>query len=232
MLHFYHFGDLLIAEAVAAFIDRCADDAFKILFHVRQLDTVLRTFRSGQGWNHRCQIKLDHIAELRIRGVGSTEHALCLIVITDQLNQFIRTAGAAQVGQRFFVYREEADGCPVFRRHVSDSSAVSQADVSQTRAVEFDELADYAFLAEHLGNGQCKVSCRSPFHQTAGKLEAYNLRCDKIQRLSQHPCFCLNPADTPSDNAEAVDHGSVGVRTDQGIRIDYSLTVNSFGGSY
>lgn len=157
------FADFLVRQAVSAFVDRCADDAVERFFHVRQFDAVLRTFRTGKARYDGSEVKLDHVAEYRIRRCVRAEHALRFIVSFDQCNLVLVAACASQVVQGFSVNREETDGCAVFRCHVRNGCAVGQADVGQTRAVELDELADNAFLAEHLRDGQRKVGRRSAF---------------------------------------------------------------------
>jgi hypothetical protein len=70
------------------------------------------------------------------------------------------------------VDREEAAGGAVFRRHVGDGGAVGERQVVEAGAVEFDELADHALLAQHLGDGEHEVGGGDAFLQLAGQLEA------------------------------------------------------------
>ena len=46
----------------------------------------------------------------------------------------------------------------------------------QAVAEELDELADHAFLAQHLGDGEHEVGGGGAFRQLAGQLEADDLR--------------------------------------------------------
>ncbi len=232
MVNCYFLFDLLIAQAVSAFIDWSTNNIIEVFFHVRELDAVLWTFRSCQARYNRSQIQLDHICKFRINSICCAEHVLCFIVCFYEFNLFVCTACTPEICERFSINREEADGSAVFWSHVCYGRTVSQTDIGQTRAIEFNELADNAFLAEHLSYGQGQVCRRSAFRQTAGQLEADNIRRYEIKRLSQHAGFRLNAADTPSHNTEAVDHRRMGVSTYEGIREDESFAINGLRSCY
>ena len=87
------------------------------------------------------------------------------------------------------------------------------------RAVEFDELADHAELAQHLGDGEDEVGGGGALAQFAGELEADDLRDQHGDGLAEHGGFGLDAADAPAEHAEAVDHGGVGVGADERVGI-------------
>ena len=128
-------------------------------------DAVLRALRSGDRGDDRGQVERQGGGEDRVRRAVGAEHALRLGVGLDQGDALGVAAGRLEVGQRFLVDREEAAGGAVFRRHVGDRRLVLQRQVRETVAVELDELADDALLAQHLGDGEHQVGGGDAFRQ-------------------------------------------------------------------
>ena len=88
----------------------------------------------------------------------------------------------------------------------------------QAVAVELDELADHAVLAQHLRDGEHQVGRGRAFRQLAGELEADDLRDQHRRRLAEHRGFGFDAADAPAEHAEAVDHRGVRVGAEHGVR--------------
>ena len=88
---------------------------------------------------------------------------------------------------------------------------------------ELDELADYALLAQHLGDGQHEIRSSGTFAQFVLQAEADNLRDQHRDRLTQHGSLGFDSADAPAENAQAVDHRGVRVRADQCVRVGERL---------
>ena len=65
------------------------------------------------------------------------------------------------------------------------------------------------------------------FAQVSGQVHADHFRREKINRLTQHAGFRFDPADAPADDAEAVDHGRVGIGADERVGIDKRQAVAS-----
>src|SRR5690606_13625821 len=129
-------------------------------------------------------------------------------------------------GDRLFVDREETAGGAVFRRHVGDGGAVFDAHGRETRAIEFDELANDSLLPQHLRDGEHKVGGGRAFLQLAGQAEADDFRDQHRDRLAEHRRFRLDAANAPAEHADAVDHGGVRVSADHGVRIGEGFTVD------
>ena len=79
---------------------------------------------------------------------------------------------------------------------------------------------------QHLGDGQHQVSCRRPLRELSGKLEADDPWDQHRDWLAKHGCFCLNAADTPTHDTNAIDHRRVGVGANTGVWIGGQLAVD------
>ena len=190
---------------------------------------VLRTGRPGQRRLDRRQVELERLGEDRL-GRRVEPQALLLGVGLDQGDHLGRAAGEAQVAQRLVVDGEDRDGRAVLRRHVADRGPVLDRHVGHARAVELDELADHAVLAEPLGDGQDEVGGGRPLGQLAGEAEADHRRDEHRDRLAEHGRLGLDAADAPADHAEPVDHRGVGVGADQGVGEGHAVAGGDDGG--
>jgi hypothetical protein len=127
------------------------------------------TLRTGHRRHHVAEVEFERVGEDRIGGRRFAPHALRLRIGFDQLDALGLAAGHGEVVDGFAVDREEAAGRAVFRAHIADGGAVGERHRIEAGAVELDELADNALLAQHLHDGQHQVgggdafleSCRS-----------------------------------------------------------------------
>ena len=126
---------------------------------------------------------------------------------------------SAQVVDRLAVDREDRAGRAELGAHVADRGAVGQRHAGDALAVELDELADDAVLAQHLGDGQHQVGGGGARGQLAGQLEADHARDQHGDRLAEHRGLGLDAADAPAEHADAVLHGGVGVGADAGVGV-------------
>jgi hypothetical protein len=105
---------------------------------------------------------------------------------------------------------------PIVARSASGS-------VRRRRAVELDELADHAVLAQHLGDREHEVGRGRALGQLAGQLEADDLRDQHRHRLAEHRRLGLDAADAPAEHAEAVDHRRVRVGADERVGVGLAV---------
>ncbi len=68
------------------------------------------------------------------------------------------------------------------------------------------------------GHGEDEVGRRRAFGQLAHELEADDLRDEHRDRLAEHGRLGLDPADSPAEHAEPVDHRRVRVGAEQRVR--------------
>ncbi len=197
--------------------------------HVLETDAVLRTLRPGQRRLNIVQVELQHAGELRLRRVLGPVEARRLGPRLGQRDLLLGLAGEAEVLDRLLINREEATGRPVFRCHVGDRCPVGDAQLGHPVAKELDELLNHAVGTQHLGHRQHQVRRRRALGQLALELEANNLRREHVHRLPTHHRFRFDPADTPTEDTDAVDHRRVRVRADQRVRVDPLGPVLRFG---
>ena len=86
-------------------------------------------------------------------------------------------------------------------------------------AVELDELADHAVLAQHLGDREHDIRRGHAGRDRAGELEADDLGDEHRHGLAEHGRLGLDAADAPAEHAEAVDHRGVRVGADAGVGV-------------
>jgi hypothetical protein len=72
--------------------------------------------------------------------------------------------------------------------------------------------------AEQLGHGEDEVGRGDALLKSACKFEAYDLWDEHVVGLAEHHGLRLDPADTPAEDAEAIDHGGVAVGAYQRVR--------------
>ena len=82
---------------------------------------------------------------------------------------------------------------------------------------ELDELANDPFLAKNLHDTQNHVGGGGTRWERSRQLKANDLWHQHVERLTQHVGFGFDPSDTPTEHAQAVDHGRMTVRADQRI---------------
>ncbi len=184
---------------------------------VAQSDPVLRPLRAGDRGEDVAEVELERIGEGRLLGVGLVEQSLLVGVGVDELDHLGPATGELEVAEGLGVGGEDRAGRAELRRHVPERRPVGEAERRQPRAVELDELADDAALAEHLGYAEDQVGCRRRVAELSVEPEPDHLRQQHRDRLAEHRRLRLDAADAPAEDAEAVDHGRVGVGPDQRV---------------
>ena len=144
---------------------------------------------------------------------------MCLGVFFNKRDAVVLAAGEFEIVQRDAIDWEKAAGGTIFRCHVGDGGAVGQSECRQAGAEELDELVDHTLLAQHLRHQQHKVGCGHTFFQFARHLETNDFRQQHGLRLAEHGGLSFDATDTPTQNAQAVDHGCVRVGADKCVRI-------------
>ena len=192
---------------------------------VGQRDAVLRALGPGDRRHHVGQVQLDVLGELRLT-LGVVPHALFLGVRLDQRQLLLAAAGHPQVVDGDLVDREDRCGGAEFGAHVAQRGAVGQRHLGDTLAVELDELADHAVLAQHLGDGEHHVGGGHAGLALAGQLEPDDAGDQHRHRLAQHRGLGLDAADAPAQHAEAVLHRGVAVGAHAGVGVGHPVALH------
>ena len=223
--------DVALAEIEVLALDREARLGLLALLELRrhraeeaglglaQQHAVLRPLRPGERGRDLAEVERQRVGEHRVRRRAGAQHALRLGVGLDEVDAGVLARGGLEIGDRLRVDREDAAGRAVFRRHVAERGAVGDRHFVEAGAVELDELADHALLAQHLRDGQHEVGRGDALAQRARQLEADHFGQQHRQRLAEHHRFRLDAADAPAEHGQAVDHGRVRIGADQRVGI-------------
>ncbi len=95
--------------------------------------------------------------------------------------------------------------------------------MAEARPEELDELADDLGLAEELGDGEGEVGGGDAFAEGAGEVDADDVGREEVDGLAEHAGLGFDAAHAPADDAEAVDHGGVGVGADEGVGVIHAV---------
>ena len=179
---------------------------------------VLRALRPGDRRDDGGQVEIEFLGEHDVAGRVVPE-VLLLGIGLDQRDVFLGAAGQPQVGQRLVVDREDRAGRAELRAHVADRGPVGDRDRGHAVAVELDELADHAVLAQQFGDGEHEVGGGRAGRHFTGQPEPDHLGDQHADRLAEHGRLGLDAADPPAEDAEPVLHRGVRVGADAGVRV-------------
>ena len=172
------------------------------------------------------KVNLDQVAKDRLGGGLVAPQALRLGIGLDQRNMLFGPAGGLEIGQGFLIDRKKADGGAVFGRHVGDRRPHRHAEVSERRPAIFDELLDDALLSQPFGDGQDEVGRRRAFAQRTHEAHADHFGHVQGHRLTEHCRAGFDPAASPTQNAECVDHRRVAIRAEHRIGTEEELVAD------
>lgn len=193
-----------------------AEQVAELRFQCRHFDAVLRTLRTGHAGHHAAEVDLHLGGEFDAALLGGdAPHALRFVVGLDGLAKFLAAAGAAQVGDGFFVHAEEAHRRAILRCHVGDGRTIGDRQADRAGAVEFDEFADDAELAQLLRHFEHEVGGGDALFERSGEINAHHFRHEEGHRLAEHARFGFNATHAPTHDAEAVDHRRVRIGADE-----------------
>ncbi len=142
---------------------------------------------------------------------------LRLGVRLDQRHVRLVAPGEAQVVEGYLVDREHRARGPVLGAHVADGGAGLDREGRDVGAVALHERADDAVVAQQLGDRQHDVGGGDAGLGLAADAQPHDRRQQHRERLAEHGRLRLDPADAPTEHAEAVDHRRVRVGADERV---------------
>ena len=194
----------------------------ELVLRLGQDDAVLRALRAGDRRDDGATRSSSRYSLKTGSFDGSCQSDCSLEYCSTSCDLLLAAAGEAQVVEGHVVDREHGGGRAELGAHVADGGAVRERDLGDAGAVELDELADHAVLAQHLRDGEHDVGGGDAGRDGAGQLEADDLRDEHRDGLAEHGRLGLDAADAPAEHAEAVDHGGVRVGADAGVGVGLS----------
>ena len=99
------------------------------------------------------EIEFEDVRIQRVRLAVFAPHALFAGISLYEFALGVVAAGEFHVSNCLAIDREDAAGRAEFRRHVAERRAIGKRHFGEAVAIEFNELADDALVAQHLGAG-------------------------------------------------------------------------------
>ena len=165
------------------------------------------------------EIELQRLRIVDAAGLRRAEHFLGAEIRLDRLDFRRRAAGLDQVVDGLVIDPEKPMVAPysgAMLPMVARSGTASDAAPSPKYSTNFPTT--FALRSISVTVSTRSVGCDA-FAQTTLEVHADNVGREEIHRLAEHARLGLDPADTPRDDADAVDHGRVRIGADQRVRI-------------
>ena len=215
--------------AVAAIGQRFEQEGLEVGFEGRNFDAVLGSLGACDAWANGGKIKFDKGRE--VEGVffgGEPEKVLGAVVVFDELNELWGASGATEVGESFLIDGEVAHGGAILGGHIGNGGAIGEGEFGGARPEEFDKFTDDFVLTKNLSEGEGKVGGGGGGGKLAREVNTDNLGGEEGEGLPEHTGLRFDPAHSPTDDAEAVDHGGVGIGAHKGVGVGEEGTVGLF----
>ena len=210
-------GEVALSKTVPVVSEFMGEAGYKVFFHFMQVHAVLRALWSCESGQNIVEVEFKHGRVGFFLSTFLVPEALGLRVGFNPSDSSLLTAGQSKIVQRALVYGEKAASCTVFRSHVSDGCAVSERECFHARSEKFNEFANNTVLSEHLNDSQRHVRSRDAGLELACQPYTNDVRSEHVDRLAQHYCLCFNATNTPTQDAQSIDHGRVRVGSHEGI---------------
>jgi len=127
------------------------------------------------------------------------------------------------------INREIAHRGTILWSHVSNCGSICKCEWFATFSKKFYKLPNDTSLSQHLGNGENNVGRSSLWVDWSDELESNYFRKNHRYCLSKHYWLCFDATNSPANYSKAINHGSMGVCTNNWIWIEntFSLEYNS-----
>ena len=184
--------------------------------------------RARQRTLHGAEVKIHDfsgVGRICLSAIVLHEHVLLTKIFLDELDVALITASESKIVHGVRIDGEVAHGSTVLRCHVRDSGSVSEAEILDTRSKELNKLADDTTLTEHLDTSEDQVSRGGSLGKLSVQVETDDLRKHHGDGLSEHDSLSLDTTDTPTSDAQTVDHGRVRVSADDRVRVEHVVAV-------
>ena len=217
-----HFNDgalrqVFLGQAVTLMTQFMRQTLGEVGLHLVKVNTVLRALWPSKSRDDVVKVQFQHGGVGFFCRILAVPKALGLRIGFHAGDGVVFAPCQPQIIQRAFVNREETAGGAVFRGHVCNGGSVSQREGFHARPKEFDEFANHAVFAQHFNDTQRHVRGGHSRLEVAGKADTNDVRCEHVNRLTEHDRFGFNTAYAPAQHAQTVHHGGVGIGANQRI---------------
>jgi hypothetical protein len=161
-----------------------------------------------------------------LRAIIESEETLSSVIGFDFFDSFWVSSSLLEEINGYFIDWEETSSGTIFRSHVCNGSSISEGETLDTRSKEFYEFSDDTSLSENLSDSKNEISCSSSLGEFASQFETNDFGENHRRAFAEHVRFSFNATNTPTENTETIDHGSVGISSNDGVRIDDAVLVS------
>lgn len=204
-----------------------------VLLHINKSDSIVRSLGARKTAVDGAEVEFqDFTAEngFRLRTVIKSEKVVGSEVSFNEGNLFRGSVGLLEVFDSLVISREVTHSGTVFGTHVGQSGSVSNAEGGSTGTKVFNEFTDDTSLSQHLSTSEDQISSSGGLGEFSSKLETDDFGKNHGDGLTEHDGFTFNTTDTPTNDTETVDHGSVRISTDDGIGIEDTVVFKDSSG--
>ena len=205
--------------AVTAIGNGFREQAGEGVFEIGDIDAVLRALGTCHAGLDGREVEVDIHAVGDVAFFRHAEEVLSLEIVLKSAALLWRAAGGGKVVDGFGINGEEAHRGAVFGSHVCDGRTVGERECDRALAVEFNKFSNNLRSAEELGDMECEVGRGDAFAQAASEVYSHDFWREEIDGLTEHSGLCFDAAHAPTDDAEAVDHGRVGIGADECVGV-------------
>ena len=214
-----HLGKVVRGLAVAAIGDGFREQAGEGVFEIGDIDAVLRALRTCHTGLDGREVEVDINAVFDVAFFRHAKEVLGLEIVLKSAALRVGATGGGEVVDGFGIDGEESHCGAVFGSHIRNRRTVGERQSGSAFAVEFDKFSNHLRGAEELGDMEGEVGRGDAFAQAASEVHAHHFWSQEIHRLAEHSCFGFDSAHAPADNAEAIDHGRVGIGADERVGV-------------
>jgi len=158
------------------------------------------------------------------------EHALLSEILLNEFDLALFSTCESEVIDGLSIDWEISHGGSVLWGHVGDGGSVSKGQVLAAWSVEFDELANDTSLSEHLDASKDEIGSGGMCWEFSSQSEADDLRQDHGDGLTKHDGLSFESTNTPTSNTETVDHGGVGISTNDRVGVEEAVSLHNDAG--
>lgn len=223
------FGGLLFLEAESLESNFVSHALMEVLLHGAEIDSIVGSLGAGKARDDIAEVELHNLSRVvrgSLRAIVLDEHILGSEVVLNLLDVSLVTTSQSHASDGHFIDGEVSHGGSVLRGHVGNSSTISEGKLLDGITEELNKLANDSTLTEHLHDSESQISGSGLLGELSGKSESDNLGKYHGDGLSEHDSLSFDTTDTPSGNTETVNHSSVGIGSDDGVRVEEVVSVH------